>query len=352
MKPINKLNKIILTAILCLIVFCFISVLLNIFSIDQLPSSFVGAVFGALITVVVTAVLLKSQSQSEEEIKRNVNVFEKKSPIFQDFINKLWVIWSDHIVTSKEYEKLVEMYYSNLLIYLPNEESSDKINKCLVNIGNFIDKKTFGGEYRELRSYIIEIINLLSEEINLGGQIDTRKVDELDKQIFPVLFKRKLINAFNVTLNTNDSFLNKGEWQEWKEHKNITHECMSFSLKNYSGISIKFCLGEKMEPFLIVPHGAKYHKFDEFRAKGAISQRIIIDPKKGWIDLFQSDDDYDEILPFNFKEGKNLDKVSEENYHEIISILAERGAKYVSETKIKIHDGEKSIIDFLECIYA
>ena len=166
----NKISTILVIS--CLVGFCVIAVLQNVFSIGQLPSSFMGAALGALITVSVTTILLEKQSETqkellikqsetqkellekqsdEEEVKeKNVKVFEMKSILFQEYIDKLWKIWSVHEITSGEYEKLVGMYYSNLLIYLKEKKSVDKIGECLVKMGKFIDEKTYGERYNIL----------------------------------------------------------------------------------------------------------------------------------------------------------------------------------------------------------
>ncbi|MCL2067495.1 MAG: hypothetical protein FWG99_08525 [Treponema sp.] len=361
MKSKDKMNKLVVTSILSLIAFCAISVLLNVFSLEQLPSSFLGAVLGALITVIVTNMLLKNQSESESEAQerkeKNVKVFQEKLPIFQEYIDKLWAVSSEHLVTSDEYEKLVGMNYSKLILFLGNKESIKKISKNLVQIGEFVDKKTYGEEYNIFRNSIIDIINILSDEIDLGGQIDVKTVQELDKKIFPALFKRKIINAFNKSLNTKEGILKDGEWQEWSENKNNTYECMSFLFKDYPGISVKFCFVEKaIHAFLIVPHGSKYNKFSDFRGKGSISQRIVPEPE-GWKNLLEQDDDYkEEIVSFNFIEGKNLEIIANKDYYKIIDVLAKRGASFLEETRILTYEnGEKknkTIIEFLEYVNA
>jgi len=354
MKSIKNINKIIITAILFLLGFCLIAVLLNVFSLHQLPASFIGATLGALITVIITNILLKSQTESEEEKERSIKVFEKKSPIFQGYIKRLWKIWSYHIVTSEEYEELLGLYYSDLLIYL-SDKISKEISGCLVNIGKYVDEETYGNEYIKLRGNIINIINLLSEEINLGGQIIEENVNEMDKQIFPVLFKSKLIKAFNVALKVNNDIFNDGEFQEWNETKNLVHECISFSFIEYPGICIKYLFSDnKITALLIVPNGAKYKKFLDFRDTGIMSQRIKYE--KCWINILDPDEDNKlKITPFNFRTKDNLENISNENYHSIVNVLAKRGANFVSDTKIKIFkDGQPvdiSIIEFLEYIY-
>jgi len=80
-----KINKSLIIAIFCLLSFCIMAVIFKVFSITALPVSFVGAAMGAVITGVVTVVLLDGQSKAEEIKERNVKVFEKK--IYNFFLN-------------------------------------------------------------------------------------------------------------------------------------------------------------------------------------------------------------------------------------------------------------------------
>jgi len=127
-------------AFLGLIVFCGIAVLFKVFSLEDLPASFVGAALGAIITGVVTTILLKAQSQAEEIKERNSKVFEQKSTIFQEYIRKVWKIWENHKVTAEEFQELTSDYYSKLMIYL-RDKSINEISDCLSKIGDCIDKE-------------------------------------------------------------------------------------------------------------------------------------------------------------------------------------------------------------------
>ena len=131
-----KTNKSLIIAILCLVGFCLIAVVLNVFSLKELPSSFVGAALGAVITGVVTMILLDGQSKAEEVKERNVKVFEKKSAIFSEYIDVAWDAWEDRKVTDKEFQKLMGDYYKKLMLYM-NASSAKIIGEQLKTIGPF-----------------------------------------------------------------------------------------------------------------------------------------------------------------------------------------------------------------------
>jgi len=46
-----------------------------------------------------------------------------------------------------------------------------------------------------------------------------------------------------------------------------------------------------------------------------------------------------------------LNKIANDDYHEIINVLANRAAIYLYETKITTGEGEKTINNFLDWIY-
>jgi len=187
-----KVNKSLVIAILCLIVFCAIAVVFNVFSLVDLPASFVGAALGAVITGVVTVILLEGQSRAEEVKERNVAVFNDKSRIFKNYIAIIWKGWKDHKFTEDEYWELTSSFYQELMLYL-NMESQEKIGNALLEIGGCIDKDANEDKKAEatLRNSIVKIINVLIAELSLGGKIDMELFVKLDSQIAEARTRRQ-----------------------------------------------------------------------------------------------------------------------------------------------------------------
>jgi hypothetical protein len=153
----------------------------EIISIEELPVNFIAAFLEAVVTAVITVVLLSGQSAAEEVKERNVKVFELKSKIFQDYINTVWRIWEDHNVNKKEYLELTSVYYKTLMIYL-KKEALVIIGESLDKIGNYINSNEIK-DYTTLRDCIFKIINTLSKELSLGGQIDLEIYEKLEKRM-------------------------------------------------------------------------------------------------------------------------------------------------------------------------
>jgi hypothetical protein len=178
----SKWVRVILIAVLCIVVFCFIATTSQIITIGELPANFIAVFLEAAVTAVITVVLLTGQSSAEEVKERNVKVFEKKSEIFQDYINIVWDIWQDHTVDSEEYLKLTSKYYKELMLYL-NKKSTESIGRQLQKIGGLIGAENQEQNKSILQGCLIEIINTLSDEISLGGHVDMEIFKDLDTKM-------------------------------------------------------------------------------------------------------------------------------------------------------------------------
>jgi hypothetical protein len=181
MKAKSKWTKPLLLALLCLVLFCLVATIFQIISVEDLPINFIAAFLEAVVTALITVVLLSGQSAAEEVKERNVKVFEKKSAIFQNYINTVWKIWEDSTVSKEEYFELTSIYYKTLMIYL-KKEALTVIGDSLIKIGDYIDKKS-DGDYLILRNCIFTIINTLSKELSLGGEIDVEIYEKLETKM-------------------------------------------------------------------------------------------------------------------------------------------------------------------------
>jgi len=108
----------------CVVLFFVVAVRFNTILLGDIPSSFIGAAVSAFITGVITLIFLQRQTAAEEDTERNVEVFRKKSKVFQAYIKTVWEIWEDQKVTSEEFQRLTTGYYRDLMIYLDNKNCS------------------------------------------------------------------------------------------------------------------------------------------------------------------------------------------------------------------------------------
>jgi hypothetical protein len=90
-----------MAAIAAIIIFCIISVIFNAIPLDALPTNFIGAILGALIGALITLVLLRGQTDIEEKKGKDIRILEKKTQVFQSFINSVMKKYQDIKLTLK-----------------------------------------------------------------------------------------------------------------------------------------------------------------------------------------------------------------------------------------------------------
>jgi len=178
MKKDYRNTIIVVAAVVCIIAFFVIAGVTEAISIPEIPASFLGAAAGAAITAVVTLLLLQGQTNAQEVKERNVKVFEKKSVIFSEYIDKIWEAWKDRRITVEEFNNLVDCYYKKLMLYM-NASSAKIIGEQLKLIGTLTEKDVSPDDQKKLQTALIRIINTLSDEISLGGHIDEELFKEL-----------------------------------------------------------------------------------------------------------------------------------------------------------------------------
>lgn len=95
----NKTIFIVSITLIFALLFVVSAVLFKIFDIDGLPSQFYGALMGAVITCIITLLLLQGQSGTEELKERNMAVFNQKQDVYHRFLEELHRIVQDGKIT-------------------------------------------------------------------------------------------------------------------------------------------------------------------------------------------------------------------------------------------------------------
>ena len=367
--------KALLFSILGVIAFCMVANTFQIFSASVLPASFIGALLGAIISAIITQFLLTGQTEHEEVKERNAKVFERKSKIFHEYIDELWNVLEKQKVTVEEYGELRKKFSVRLMIYL-KEKASRSIAIYLKNIGKFVDDpdKT----YEDLKENIFGIINILSDEINLGGKIDIVIDKDLEEPIFPIKFKQVILNELNNALQSieltkgkfckEDELISDGEWGG---------EYVCFDFHRFKGC--KLLIGSFSE---YCPHAGIWillfidksiHSIDKFRYNDEKEDRfcefskylveILKDGGKegewvGLIELEPSDnEEYMALGDFDVPPGGWLflddhDSIEpyRHNYQEVARIIGKRAKYWFNNGLIreKESDTQIPIITFLE----
>jgi len=257
-----KTNKLIIPIVgfLCVVIFCIVAVSGRIYSLPDLPLNFMSAFLGAIITSGITLVLLRGQSNAEEVKERNVKIFDKKSSLFEEFSGKLYSIIDNQKLSVNDYNSLKSDYYTKIMLYL-NEKSQKKINSYINVLGYFVginltdgvsDLETVNLCYTKIKENVYSIINILVDDIGLGGKIDINSQKELDDRVFPQLFKELLLEEINKTF-INEEIFNKARY--------MTMANGTFLVLNLNG---KFTIGGGIHigPFFNFTANEKFPAYD------------------------------------------------------------------------------------------
>ncbi|MDR1245126.1 MAG: hypothetical protein LBJ98_04035 [Endomicrobium sp.] len=341
-KPIDY-SVAIITAIVAIIVFCIIAVIFKVVPIDVLPANFIGATLGALIGALITLILLRGQTDIEEKKGKDIRILETKTKVFQHFIEAVWKVWKNQVITIEDFRDLTSEYYQNLMIYLKDDKRAKAIGDALTVIGGKIGKNSYK-DTKELREKIVLIIDTLSEDLDLGGKIDMKIMEEHDKIVFPVYFRKMLLNKLNEDLNTNDSASDYKEGKYEFIWEGANHEFITFELRKFAGI--KLAIGEigaqKLRMvFMADLKNVQLNNFRHTGYKGNFRKRFGDQPAVS--DPIPDDEDKTTapLLDFSKEDSMNIFRTEKRNFP---NVLAKRVLYHLDEWNID----ELGIIEFLE----
>jgi hypothetical protein len=351
-------------ALICLVGTCTVAIVFKVLSLPELPSTFIGAALGAAITGSITLFLLAGQTESQEVKERNMKVFENKSKIFQEYIKYVWEVWKDHYLEPEEYENLISRYCSELMIYIKNKENMDKITKCLLNLVGNADKinnvdNRDPGSVENLRSNLFDLINTLSEELGVGGTIDSEAQKKLEDSLTPILFRKTLLSKMNeIFVAHYPAILETAKYEHYPFYSGVDAEFVSIGFKGLKQ-RVKIMIG----PF----NGPKYaedgkrdeqiifyifadiaiRQIDEYRgaSKGLWRPFVKLDNNNyslnNRLDNTQDEVGLKEEIKFHFPEISDEYK---EKYEQICVELARRAEYAFNE--LKVANGNIGIEEF------
>ncbi len=212
------------------LIFISASVFFKIFEFEILPSQFFGALIGVVITAIITVLLLQGQTTIEEKKEKNVKVFEEKTNRYNAFIEELWKIWEDRKISLDELNKIMKMFCKDIILFTSTENAKliiGYLNQIAESSElNELDESNTNKNQYSIEDIIYEIVNILSNELDLGGNFDdnakkdlrklSEKIDELrDKQNKKEIEKLKTEEE-NKKIE-EEKELNKKVIEEYKE---------------------------------------------------------------------------------------------------------------------------------------
>jgi len=223
-----KYGKIILSVIclICIFVFCYIATTGKIFTLDELPLRFMTVFLSAIVTAVLTVILLSGQSNAEEIKERNVIVFKKKSKIYEKYNDRLYKVLKEQKINGNTYREIIIEYYKKLVLYL-NKKSQWKITDHFMKLAECvgiemndrdISDVEINDNYIKLRTYIFSIISILIDDLRLGGKIYINKQNALERNTFSYFSDQILLEELdNIFAKRNDALFERATFTECED---------------------------------------------------------------------------------------------------------------------------------------
>lgn len=187
-------------SIVLTILACVISIALRLFSSADLPFQTFAAILGVIITAIITQILLIGQTKSDITRDKDAKIFEEKLKIYQDYLNTLCDVVSDHKVSDKE--KMVLQFKTS---YIAMHTSADHINRISKAIADII-KVSCGPEKNEGKTndrtmvleHLFDIVQCFKEELYGKAKINDEEQTAL-KESAKTFFK-----AYDDTADDTD----------------------------------------------------------------------------------------------------------------------------------------------------
>lgn len=200
-KFIKENGTVLFVCLFVLFTTCFAVVL---FSESQVPTpfassgivAFISALIGVILTVVVTNILLKRQSEDSEQKEKNMKIFEKKQDVYHGFLDQFKSIINDGKITITSFEEnkmaeddeLKDLIFQIAYLRLHTDEKNvnEVFSKIVAIIRAMNDfewskpeekRKMLTSYYAELSKNIFEITLILKSDL-----YDKKDKHEIDKQ--------------------------------------------------------------------------------------------------------------------------------------------------------------------------
>lgn len=251
-----------------------------------------------------------------------MKVFEKKSELFNNFIEELWKVWEDRNITLEELSHLLKLVSKDIIPYT-KPESAKSILNSLNTIASEVNTQENTINKKHIQTHIYAIINTLSDEIGLGGAIHqdiAAEMDKLENSILPYLIGKKInelvqkeLSEFLTDFTQEDGYLwwrvrgeNTGMWLRVGDIYDNGKTLISFwagfyNCRQYA--PYRYAQRGDRKDWLIGEHACETFDWNLLRKGEHISSKSI----KNLVD---------EIVEF-YKEpvgktGKTIDKIIEE----------------------------------------
>lgn len=215
---------------------------------DSAAQQFTSAVFGTIFAAVITMVLLKRQTESEQTKERDQRVFEERVNLFNTVLDKFAEILEDGTINAAEVHKL--QFMSLRIAMLGSDEIIEKFTGVYRKIvGEADDAGTEGGDIvvtPDILSELGELSLYFRRELGLSDA-NTRQMHEIFKKIEQTnqALQNKVEGRIKYVEGGESEWLRiqkeKGLGRQGELALQITRDLYAELSKKYSGLGpIKF----------------------------------------------------------------------------------------------------------------
>ena len=135
-----------------------IAVVFRLFSEADLWFQMFSAILGVIITIIITSLLLTSQSRSDMERERSSEVFREKLRIYQEFLQALYDVLKEESVTPSEAMRL--QFQTSYIAMHTSSRHIRQVSDCVSDIVQMYSQCPDEGGRKVLRDKELLLRNL------------------------------------------------------------------------------------------------------------------------------------------------------------------------------------------------
>lgn len=135
-----------------------LAVALRLFSETDLWFQMFSAILGVIITIIITSLLLSSQTSSDIERERNSEVFREKLRIYQEFLQTLYDVLKEDVVTPAEAMRL--QFQTSYIAMHTSSSHIREVSECVSSIVQMYSQCPDGNGHKVLQDKELLLRNL------------------------------------------------------------------------------------------------------------------------------------------------------------------------------------------------
>ena len=185
----------------------------------EIASQLFAAIAGAIIAAIITMLLLKGQSDSEEQKDKSIKIYENKIQVYSHFLSLMWKTLDDEELSKDEFISIRSKIFETLIFYI-DDSYIDDLRKAFSEInlenGGVETPKTFCKITRilknDLNGFKNDEKNMQEDKIeslwsSLGSVLNNFSDDEEDEN-------RIDENTVQGVIKRNTKILNIYDWEK------------------------------------------------------------------------------------------------------------------------------------------